>query len=89
MRTDTEWMETSELWRAIGRLESDNATLKQGQREIAAALEANSRRIDNANCVKHGRFNHDTRRIDWLFYATVAMGGALVIAIFASRFVGG
>ena len=71
MVTETEnRVDAAEVWRAIGRLEGDTATLKEGQREISNDLrEAN-------------------RRIDRLFYAVLAVGGALFVAIFASQFVG-
>ena len=71
MVTETEnRVDAAEVWRAIGRLEGDTATLKEGQREISNDLrEAN-------------------RRIDRLFHAVLAVGGALFVAIFASQFVG-
>ena len=37
-----------------------------------------NRRVEDAN-----------RRMDRLFYAIIGVGGAIVVAIFASRFVGG
>ncbi len=71
MVTETEnRVDAAEVWRAIGRLEGDTATLKEGQREIRDDLREVNRRIDR------------------LFYAVLAVGGALFVAIFASQFVG-
>ena len=49
MTTDadtSDQIDAAEVWRAIGRLESDNAALLEGQREIKAGLEATNRRAD-------------------------------------------
>ena len=69
--SDVSSSESSEIWRAIGRLEgTDNALLdgqqdlKQGQRELH-------------------------RRMDRMFYAILGIGGALLVSVYASRFIGG
>ena len=47
MTTDTDnTIAAAEVWRAIGRLESDTATLKDGQSEIKADLEADLHLLD-------------------------------------------
>jgi hypothetical protein len=66
----------AEVWRrAIGRLEGYTTALLEGQGEIKAALDAGLREAN--------------RHIDRLFYAILAVGGALFVAVFASRFIGG
>ena len=59
------------IWRAIGRIEGDIISLKEGQGEIKADLREVNRRVDR------------------LFYAILAVGGGLFVAIFASRLIGG
>ncbi len=64
-------VDATAIWRAIGRIEGDIISLKDGQGEIKADLwEVN-------------------RRVDRLFYAILAVGGGLFVAIFASRLIGG
>ena len=58
----------------VVRLESDTATLKDGQREIKTDLQAVSREVN--------------RRIDRLTYAIIAIGGALLVTMLASNFIG-
>lgn len=70
-------VDAAAVWRAIGHLEGNVASLKEGQREIRADLadlQAGLREVD--------------RRVDRLFYAILAVGGAMLVATFASRFVG-
>ena len=125
----------AEVWRAIGRLESDTATLKEGQSEIKADFESDLRMMnqrvghlesdtatlkDGQSEVKAdleadlrmlnqrvGHLESDTatlkkgqreikadlkslnERIDKMLYAAaIAVGGALVVAILASNFIG-
>ena len=63
-----------ELWRSIGCLEGQAAALLEGQRELKADLDAGLREAN--------------RRIDRLFYAILAVGGALLVGMFVSRFIG-
>jgi hypothetical protein len=79
--TTGDQINAAEVWRAIGRLEGDTTALKEGQRELQAgqrelqaALQAGLRSVN--------------QRVDRLFYAMLAVGGALLTAIFASRFIG-
>ena len=74
--------ELSELWRAIGRLEGTaNALLdgqrevKEGQQELRAEFKADLREVH--------------RRIDRILYAIIGIGGALLVSVYASRFIGG
>ena len=66
--------ELSEIWRAIGRLEGTTNAILEGQQEQRAEFKADLREMN--------------RRIDRLFYTIIAIGGAMVVAVFASRFVG-
>jgi hypothetical protein len=64
-------IDATAIWRAIGRIEGDIISLKEGQGEIRADLREVNRRVDR------------------LFYAILAVGGGLFVAIFASRLIGG
>lgn len=72
--SDSSPSELSEIWRAIGRLEGTANALLEGQRR-------QENRIDTG-------FQEVNRRIDRLFYTVLGIGGAIVVAVFASRFVG-
>ena len=64
-------IDATAIWRAIGRIEGDITSLKEGQGEIKADLREVNRCVDR------------------LFYANLAIGGGLFVAIFASRLIGG
>ena len=68
----------AELARAIGRLEGTTAALVEGQRQLVEGQRQLQVGLDAVN-----------RRVDRLLFAIIAVGGAAVAAIFASRFVGG
>ena len=72
--SDTQ-IDATAIWRTIGRIEGDIISLKQGQGEIKADLGDGLREVDH--------------RVDRLFYAILAVGGGLFVAIFASRLIGG
>ncbi len=72
----------ADMWRAIGRLEGATGALLEGQREIKAGLEETQREFRSA-------LDTTNQRIDRLFYAMIAVGGALVATVLASRFIGG
>ena len=77
MATETETgdqMDTAAVWRAIGRLEGDISALKDGQSEVKTDLRNGFREVN--------------RRVDRLFYAMLGIGGALLVAIIASRIFG-
>ncbi len=97
-------IDAAEVWRAIGRLEGATAALLEGQREIKAGLEETNRRLDEGLQEANRRLDEGlqetnrrsdeglretNRRIDRLLYANIAIGGALFVAIFVSRFIGG
>ncbi len=71
----------SEIWRAIGRLEGQSAALLEGQRELRAALDTGLSEVNVG-------LREANRRIDRLFYAILAVGGALLVGLFVSRFIG-
>jgi plasmid stabilization system protein ParE len=73
-QTELSTSDYGELWRAIGRLEGTAAALLEGQRELRSDLDLGLREVN--------------RRIDRLFYTILAFGGAIIVAVFASRFVG-
>ncbi len=75
-------IDAAEVWRAIGRLESDSAALLEGQREIRAGLQETNRRLDDG-------LREVNRRVDRLFYAVLAVGGGLLVAVLVSRIIGG
>ena len=79
MTTDADaQIDAAAIWRAIGRIEGEVASLKEGQAEIRAEIRV----------VRDG-LREVTRRVDRLFYAVLAVGGGLFVAIFASRLIGG
>ena len=78
MATDAETgtqVDAADVWRAIGRMEGDVAALKDGQQEANRRLEAG---LSEAN-----------RSIDRVFYTILAVGGALLVAVFAARLLEG
>ena len=82
-------IDAAEVWRAIGRVEGDTAALLEDQREIKAGLEATNRRLDEGlREVKIG-LEATNRRVDRIFYAILAVGGALPVAVLANRIIGG
>ena len=95
--------ESYETWRAIGRLEGTANALLEGQREVREGLKdlrgdldtgLRDLRGDLDTGLRDLRGDLDTglrevnRRIDRLFYAILGVGGALMVAMFASRFIG-
>ena len=66
--------EYAELWRAIGRLEGTGAALLEEQRQLRSELDSGLREVNS--------------RIDRMFYAILGVGGALLVSLYASRFVG-
>ena len=102
--TDPSSPVNADMWRAIGRLEGATGALLEGQREIKAGLEETQREFRSAleetrrelrtsleENQREFRSALDTtnQRIDRLFYAMIAVGGALVATVLASRFIGG
>ena len=82
MTTETgERIDAAEVWRAIGRLESDTSTLKDGQSEIKADFQQGQSELRED-------MRELNRRMDRMFYTILAVGGALFVAIFASNFIG-
>ena len=63
--------------RALGNLEATTEALKTGQDDIKESLRDTNRRIEDTN-----------RRIDRLFYAILGIGGALVVAVLVSNYLG-
>ena len=60
--------------RALGRLEGSTEALESGQGELRRALDDGLREVN--------------RRIDRLFYAMLGIGGALIVAVLASNYLG-
>ena len=56
--------------------------LEENQREFRSALNTTNQRIETLN-------DSVNQRIDRLFYAMIAVGGALAATVLASRFIGG
>lgn len=91
-------VDTADVWRAIGRLEGDTAALLEGQRVLRVDLQTGlvELRTDLKGELKTGLAEVRTelktgllevnRRVDRLFYAILAMGGALFVAIVVSNF---
>ena len=96
--------ELSRIWRAIGVLQGTVATLVEGQRQLMEGqrqlMEGQERlkeelRAENRASQQELRleFKADLRevhrRMDRMFFAFVAIGGALLVSVYASRFIGG
>ena len=73
--------DNAEIWRATGRLEGTAAALLEGQRELKDGQR--DLRIDMDT-----GFREMNRRVDRLFYTVPAASASLLVAMFASRFVG-
>ena len=85
--------ELSEIWRAIGRLEGTAAALLEGQREIKEGQQQLRTDMDTGfreeRAYTDAGFRELNRRIDRMFYAILGIGGALLVSIYAARFIGG
>ena len=89
-------VDAAEIWRAIGRLEGDTASLLEGQRELQAGLqdvrsemrELRSE-IREVRSEMRSEFRDVYRRIDRLFFAVLGIGGALVPTVVVNSFVTG
>ena len=92
--------ELSRIWRAIGRLEGTVNALLEGQRELKEGqqeLKEGQQEIkESQERVKQelrDEFKADLRevhrRMDRMFFAFIAIGGALLVSVYASRFIGG
>jgi hypothetical protein len=96
--------EYGELWRAIGRLEGTAAALlegqrelKEGQQELRAEIQASQQELraefqtgqQQQGAEFQSGLQEVNRRVDRLFFAMLGIGGALLVATFASRFIGG
>ena len=82
MATQTEM---DNIWHTLGRLEEGQrrtevaiTDLRDGMRDLQAGLRDVNQRVDRLN-----------GRIDRLFYAIIAIGGALLVATIASNYLGG
>ena len=94
----------AELWRAIGRLagtlnslvtgqrelrdgqEQLRAELRSSQQELRAEIQAGQQEL---RAEIQAGLREVNPRVDRLFYTILAFGGAMIVAVFASRFVGG
>ena len=96
--------ELSEIWRALGQLEGTANALLEGQREIKEGQQQlrtdmdtgfREARTDTAAGFREERaytdagFREVNRRIDRMFYAILGIGGALLVSVYAVRFIGG
>lgn len=87
------------IWYILGRLEEGQRRLEEGQRRLETALEENQHRFETR--LEENQRQTDAalldlrvglrdvnRRVDRLFFAIIAIGGTMIVATFASRFVG-
>ena len=90
---ETSPSELSEIWRAIGRLEGTAAALLEGQRELKEGQQQLRADMDagfrEERTYTDTRFQELNRRIDRMFYAILGIGGALLVSVYATRFIGG
>ncbi len=62
--------------------------LEENQRRFETRLEENQRQTDAALLDLRVGLRDVNRRVDRLFFAIIAIGGTMIVATFASRFVG-
>ena len=77
MATQTD---TDSIWHTLGRLEEGQRGLDEGQRRLEATILENQRRTDAAVLDLQAGLSDVNRRVDRLFYAILAVGGAIVVA---------
>ena len=73
--------DSDNIWHTLGRLEEGLRRLEERLSSLEATMLENQRRTDTA-------LLEVNRRIDRLFYAVIAIGGALLVATLVGRFVG-
>ncbi len=73
--------DSDNIWHTLGRLEEGLRRLEERLGSLEATMLENQRRTDTA-------LLEVNRRIDRLFYAVIAIGGALLVATLVGRFVG-
>ena len=85
--------ELSRIWRAIGVLQGTVATLVEGQRQLIEGQRQLMESQERSKKELRDEFKTDLRevhrRIGRMFYAFLGIGGALLVSIYASRFIGG
>ena len=70
-------------------LEETNRRMDEGLRETRAGLEETNRRLDEGLREIRAGLEATNRRVDRVFYAILAVGGALLVAVFVNRIIGG
>ena len=80
MSTETTSADYAELRHTIGRLEGRVESLAEGQRDLREGQRESKEETRSG-------FAEVNRRIDRLFYAILAIGGGLVAAVLADRFI--
>ena len=95
--------EVDNIWHTLGRLEEGQRQLESsvadlreelrgGVRDVNGRIDDVNGRIDHVNGridQVNERIDQVSGRIDRLFYAIVGIGGAIVVAIVASNYLGG
>ena len=84
--------EVDNIWHTLGRLEEGQrgletsvSDLRDGMRDIQAGMRDLQAELRDVN----QRVDRLNGRIDRLFYAIIGIGGAIVVAIVASNYLGG
>ncbi len=95
--------EYAQLWRAIGRLEGTAAALLEGQRELKEGQQELKEGQQELKQELRAEFQvgqqesraefqagqrESNRRIDRLFYLILGIGGALLVSVYATQFIG-
>ena len=79
----------ADMWRAIGRLEGATAALLEGQREIKDDQREIKASLHEQRQEFRAGLEAVNQRVDRLFYTILAAGGGVIVAVIASRFIGG
>ena len=97
-------IDTATLWHSVGRLEGGVDALKEGQNQIRAEVREGQNQIRAEMREGEERLRTEmregqehlraeirelNRRMDRLLYAGLTVGGALLVAIAVSHFLGG
>ena len=80
--------DSDNIWHTLGRLEEGQRGLDEGQRRLEVALLENQRRTDAALVDLQSGLRDVNRRVDRLFYAIIAIGGALLVETLVGQFLG-
>ena len=81
--------DSDNIWHTLGRLEEGQRQLESSVADLREELRGGVRDVNGRIDQVNERIDQVSGRIDRLFYAIVGIGGAIVVAIVASNYLGG